>query len=313
MEPIPKNGHSSSSPPPKGFSLTTSAVSEQAWQQIKSYLGLDTEKQNLGIEFATNNTSCSAIDSNQHVDIPWEPTPHPQNRPVAQFGFRYNYEKDIVEACGDGETSNNTAAAAPSTALNGVPRIPQLFQQLLLQPLEQSHENHESSSSSLFSQCIVNVYCPSVDDGLIIADEAEQKEAVAHHLPISTSGSHIPWHVDDPRFGPRILVYTFGESRPLHMRLKRNTPSSIQLRSTVSSNETIATNTATTNSSSSSRFEDDGNESYEYSYYTAHPPHCSYYVLSGESRHDWEHSVPSGSGWRVSITFRTLNPDDKDH
>ena len=34
---------------------------------------------------------------------------------------------------------------------------------------------------------------------------------------------------------------------------------------------------------------------------------CSAYLLSGEARHDWEHSISPGQELRFSITFRTLS------
>jgi alkylated DNA repair dioxygenase AlkB len=33
----------------------------------------------------------------------------------------------------------------------------------------------------------------------------------------------------------------------------------------------------------------------------------SAYLLSGEARHDWEHSISPGQSIRFSITFRTLS------
>ena len=33
----------------------------------------------------------------------------------------------------------------------------------------------------------------------------------------------------------------------------------------------------------------------------------SAYLLSGEARHDWEHSIAPGDALRFSITFRTLS------
>lgn len=266
---------------PNGFSLTTNSVPEQVWEEIKLYLGLDTEKQNLGIDL----TTCR---NNENIYIPWETTPHPQNRLVAQFGFRYNYEKDIVEAPYNTGDESNGDTTGPSVKKRGVPRIPQLFHDLLIQPLQKSHGRFDS-----FTQSIVNVYCPTQHHQNELFHNQQKKEKQHIMMSTSTSGSYIPWHVDNPKFGPRILVYTFGETRPLHMRLKCNHST---LQSNSSSNEIVTTNSNEHNV---------GKESF--TYYTAYPPHCSYYVLSEEARHEWEHSVPAGSGWRVSITFRTLN------
>jgi len=99
------------------------------------------------------------------------------------------------------------------------------------------------------TQCIINMY------------EAENE---------------IPWHLDHELFGPEVLVYTFGEDRPLRLR-KMNT-------------EAVRHKTDT----------DDG-----YVYTQVYPKHCSKYILSGPARYVWEHSVPSGKSDRVSITFRS--------
>ena len=37
----------------------------------------------------------------------------------------------------------------------------------------------------------------------------------------------------------------------------------------------------------------------------------SLYMMSGESRHVWEHSIPAVEAPRYSITFRTLATGDK--
>ena len=34
---------------------------------------------------------------------------------------------------------------------------------------------------------------------------------------------------------------------------------------------------------------------------------CSAYLLSGDARHDWEHSISPGQSLRFSVTFRTLS------
>ncbi|KAL7444112.1 hypothetical protein ACHAXM_009862 [Skeletonema potamos] len=106
--------------------------------------------------------------------------------------------------------------------------IPTYIRQTLL-----SNEDSEQ-----YTQCIINVY------------EAQHK---------------IPWHVDHEYFGDKVLVYTFGEERPLLLRK----PVSIK-------DESLA-----------------------------YPRHSSKYVLQGIARNEWEHSVPSGNGKRVSITFRS--------
>jgi alkylated DNA repair dioxygenase AlkB len=113
--------------------------------------------------------------------------------------------------------------------------MPSFLRQLLLDDFALSSlENADD-----FTQCIINDY--------------------------TTADTVIPWHKDDPDFGPLVLVYTFGDDRPLNFRsLEEDT----------------------------------------YKYYTARPRHGSRYILSGPARNDWEHSVPEGKGRRISITFR---------
>jgi alkylated DNA repair dioxygenase AlkB len=36
---------------------------------------------------------------------------------------------------------------------------------------------------------------------------------------------------------------------------------------------------------------------------------CSLYIMQGEVRADWQHSIPAVKGLRYSITFRTLRPE----
>ena len=128
--------------------------------------------------------------------------------------------------------------------------IPTYIRQVLL-------ENEDDGEH--YSQCIINVY---------------------------DAQNIIPWHVDHNKFGEKVLVYTFGEERPLLLR----TPIS---------------------------HKDDKSIVYgsiglphpeeEYTFHTTrvYPRHCSKYILEGSARNDWEHSVPAGSGKRVSITFRS--------
>ena len=247
---------------PEGFSISTNVVSEEAWDEIRNYLGLTTFPHPFD-EQKSDNHIVPSIELDGYTDqkdgemkgkmvktsteIPWESTPFPQNRPVVQFGFRYDYEKDVVVPPSENNDDENCDEAA-------VPKIPEVFQRLLLRPYQDIIETKLKDVK--FTQCIVNVYRPST----------------AEH------SSSIPWHFDDPQFGPEILVFTFGETRPLNMRLKHE-------------------------SNDNDNREDDDN----HSYFIAHPAHRSCYVLLGPARYKWQHSVPSGSSWRVSITFRTLN------
>jgi hypothetical protein len=308
-----------SSFPPEGFYILTGVVSEEAWEEIRVYLGLSTtgvtkssSTGNPSIEiygFCGNSngdghnnnnnnnnhnqddcgSDAATIAMTRTVEIPWESTPFPQNRPVAQFGFRYDYERDVVVVPPENDDDNNKGGGEET-----VPKIPDVFHHLLLRPYHddiitksKSGNNSSSSSSNEFTQCIVNVYRPSTTMAVVNESKSSDPETTAT-ITATTSCSSIPWHVDDPQFGPEIIVFTFGETRPLHMRLKNEDNSDENDNGNDASNETKHSR----------------NDSF--SYFTAHPSHRSCYVLSGPARHKWQHSVPSGSGWRVSITFRTL-------
>lgn len=324
-----------SSLPPEGFYTSADVVSEEAWEEIRVYLGLSTmggtessstgNPKSIEIDGFCGNTSngdghnknhqeeCGSSDAapittTRNTEIPWESTPFPQNRPVAQFGFRYDYERDVVVPPANYDDGNNKAGGEET-----VPKIPDVFHHLLLRPYHdgirtklQSSDNSSSRSSiSEFIQCIVNVYRPSITMAVVVDESkssdpgttsSETTRTAPTPTPTTNTGcSNIPWHVDDLQFGPEILVFTFGETRPLHMRLKNEDNSDDNDNGNdESSNETKHSNGHDCRSN-------DG-----FSYFTAHPSHRSCYVLSGPARHKWQHSVPSGSGWRVSITFRTL-------
>ena len=281
---------SSPSSPPPGFSLCENIIPKESWNEIKSFLGLQLDQPNLGIDvpaFGTTRqvpTTTMSSTTQEENNIPWELTPPPQHRPVAQFGYRYDYQKDAV--------------IGPAGEQQGVavPHIPNIFQRLLLDPLQRKgHDDDDGTSftttcmnttsqNKTFDQCIVNVYYPTK------STPSSSNE---------NSGSHIPWHVDDSHFGPTILVYTFGEARPLHMR---NIPKKNDTTTTCIVDMPISLPKL---KPKDHKREETLNQQ-GYYYFSAHPPHGSYYVLSGDARHLWEHSVPSGSDWRVSITFRTL-------
>ena len=161
--------------------------------------------------------------------IPWEASPQDQCRPVAQFGSA------VYDYGAD-------VVVAPCSQTNA--HIPAILKRLLLSNGGGNEATNALIASQEWSQCIINAYG-------------------------ANSTSHIPWHFDDPAFGPIVLVYTFGQARPLLMR-KGDTDDNV---------------------------------------YSAQPKHLSRYVLSGESRDHWQHSVPAGNDWRVSITFRTLREE----
>lgn len=114
-----------------------------------------------------------------------------------------------------------------------------------------------------YTQCIINMY------------EADHE---------------IPWHLDHSYFGDKVLVYTFGEERPLLLR-KPITQ--------IEGNKTIAK--IEYGPIGLHRPEED----YTFHNIRAYPKHCSKYILEGSARNEWEHSIPSGKDTRVSITFRT--------
>ena len=102
--------------------------------------------------------------------------------------------------------------------------------------------------------------------------------------------NEIPWHLDHELFGPEVLVYTFGEDRPLHLRKLHDT------------------NTMNTEADRHTTDTDDG-----YVHTQVYPKHCSRYILSGQARYAWEHSVPNGKKERVSITFRSWIGPSRDN
>jgi alkylated DNA repair dioxygenase AlkB len=145
---------------------------------------------------------------------------------------------------------NDVVVMVDSTTKSGTPPIPEIFERLLLHPVR------EILPDICFTQCIINDY-----------------------IEASTI---IPWHKDDAAFGDTILVYTFLDGRPLHLRCNTRKP------------DDDATTTP---------IHDDRESTLTY---TAYPRHCSRYILRGSARENWEHSVPGGKGRRVSFTFRTL-------
>lgn len=74
------------------------------------------------------------------------------------------------------------------------------------------------------------------------------------------------------------MVYTFGEDRPSYLRRQMN-----NMQTQTKENNQIRMKS------------DDDKLSYIYSKRPI-PRHCSRYIISGQARYSWEHSVPSGSG-----------------
>eukprot|EP00986_Skeletonema_menzelii_P011935 scaffold6320_cov144-Skeletonema_menzelii.AAC.2 len=130
--------------------------------------------------------------------------------------------------------------------------IPTYIREVLL-------ENKDGDDGKHYTQCIINVY------------EAKNE---------------IPWHLDHNKFGDKVLVYTFGEERPLLLRR----PTSHK------DNKSIEYGSIGL---------EQPEEEYTFHSTRVYPRHCSKYILQGSARNEWEHSVPNGSGKRVSITFRS--------
>ena len=217
---------------PDGFSLQHDVVSTEAWLSLEQWM--------------------------LQSQLEWEDNRSNQHRPAAQFGFRYNYQKDVVD------TSAKT------------PPIPDIVQRLLLDPIRNDSiivPDGDTAVDWNFTQCIINDY--------------------------QDANTIIPWHKDDTAFGNVVLVYTFLDDRPLHLRL---------LRAKDSPNSNSDDPDACVDASGTGS-DNDNND--DFVFFTAHPRHCSRYILRGPAREVWEHSVPSGKDRRVSFTFRTLrNKDD---
>jgi alkylated DNA repair dioxygenase AlkB len=233
-------------------------VSESTWEilhhwlQTNEFILPSREDEESDTENNNRHKKSAAAATPQNIaksPIPWEMGG--QKRQVAQFGFRFNYESSQVEFSG------------PQTT---IPEIPLPLRHLLLDDLDQKLDpvwkvlTLGSFDPNIFIQCIINVY-----------------QAV----------TIIPWHLDHIDFGPIILVFTFGEDRPLPMRRLKSSNKKDQEKPADPFQHRI-------------NYPEDA-----YDYYTATPNHRSCYILSGQARDTWEHAVPTGSGLRVSITFRS--------
>ena len=85
--------------PPNGFYLKHNAVSPGTWNEIRDWLNLDLDDPQLGLsnDRLHQQQQQRKAASNNNALIPWEASTIEQNRPVAQFGFRYDYEQDKVD------------------------------------------------------------------------------------------------------------------------------------------------------------------------------------------------------------------------
>jgi hypothetical protein len=310
-----------SPPPPPGFHLRQNAISEETWSIIQHWLetnefiNLPWNEGESSVLFSNSNTrrdgtctedsvAVSNLDCQRGLvefqeekegdnedsqpgmksvmKIPWEIGA--QNRRVAQFGFRYNYDSSCVDL-------SNDAPEIPlhlrRLLLECSSVLVYVREQLLQLQKAQPNDNHDGIFNAdlldpdSFTQCIINLY---------------------------QAGDYIPWHWDHVDFGPTIVVFVFGDDdRPLQLRKtmsrSHQPPDKRQLdgEDASSSEGSSSQSSKILNHSSEGAFE----------YFTAYPRHRSFYILSGPVRYNWEHSVPGGVGFRVSITFRSSRGSPK--
>ena len=133
---------------PSGFYLKHNAVSRETWNEIRDWLDLDLEDPKLGLSGDSRlQQQRDASNETKKFRIPWEASTAEQNRPVAQFGFRYDYVRDVVDM-DDGDSAT--------------PPIPDILQRLLLTPLASSsgggtNEQDEIIRQETFTQCIIKL------------------------------------------------------------------------------------------------------------------------------------------------------------
>ena len=101
----------------------------------------------------------------------------------------------------------------------------------------------------------------------------------------------IPWHKDDAAFGNTVLVFSFGEPRAL--RLRR-----------------LAFGAVAAQAPGDRDAEPEHLSQIVHSWEVI-SAHGSAYVLQGEARNDYQHSVQAGKGRRWSVTFRSDPVSDK--
>eukprot|EP00581_Thalassiosira_minuscula_P015693 CAMPEP_0183734258 /NCGR_PEP_ID=MMETSP0737-20130205/43328_1 /TAXON_ID=385413 /ORGANISM="Thalassiosira miniscula, Strain CCMP1093" /LENGTH=298 /DNA_ID=CAMNT_0025967709 /DNA_START=20 /DNA_END=916 /DNA_ORIENTATION=- len=271
-------------PDPDGFSLEHNAVPQSVWEAIRHWLTSnmlpeipmdenDNNNNNKKEHGASSKSKSSS--SLTHVPIPWETGPQMQGRKIAQFGnCHYDYIADVAKPC----SSNHHRHHCPHP-------IPAYLKHALLDKNNHGNGTFEKSNNSQqrqYTQCIINVYEPH---------------------------NEIPWHVDHPYFGPEVLVYTFGEDRPLLLRRRRKQRKLVVLsedqQQTIKEAAAEAASLELEQCSDNNNNNNDDDDVQYCKKFECHPKHLSKYVLSGEARYDWEHSVPIGKGERVSITFRS--------
>ncbi len=300
---------------PEGFALKHNAVSTEVWHALEEWMRIRStstttsgagqeapgapapgrtkqeEEQEVPRPGGEQVVVGGGSGDNDEMELAWEETEFNQNRPVAQFGFRYDYHNDVVVTpdCAHHDDTGGSTSSTSSTSTKaggGAPPIPEIIQRLLLEPVRAEGDGDGDIKNVNFTQCIINDY----------------KDAK----------TIIPWHRDDMAFGDVVLVYTFLDARPLHLRLVRQTHECCPDGEDGNNSSTRGARTdqgVNRNSTGNTGGEIETQEPYT-AYYTAHPRHCSRYVLKGPARELWEHCVPEGKGRRISFTFRTLRSED---
>ena len=179
---------------PDGFSMEHGLVAPDVWENIRHWLSSDMLPSPPPTSPPPSSSSVVVVGGGGRCDgergfsswdmslvpIPWETGPQTQGRRIAQFGdCRYDYASDTAVAA----TTTTTCDAADSSH---PPVIPEYIRRTLLVSGTERDDRRRK-----YTQCIINSY--DADDG-------------------------IPWHVDHANFGPEVLVYVFGEDRPLLFR-----------------------------------------------------------------------------------------------
>lgn len=131
-----------------------------------------------------------------------------------------------------------------------------------------------------------------ISDTLLTNDE--QKQYTQCIINLYEAENEIPWHVDHEYFGESVMVYVFGDNRPLMFRKQKT-----------SNDECIDRDLRTARTDDSAAVNVEHSENSSFVFMTAYPLHCSKYILRDSARTVWEHSVPKGKAERISITFRS--------
>mmetsp|Transcript_5947 Transcript_5947/g.11619 ORF Transcript_5947/g.11619 Transcript_5947/m.11619 type:complete len:260 (+) Transcript_5947:136-915(+) len=244
---------------PNGFSIEHDVASPDVWESIQKWL------------------STNMLPSYPEPSTPITATLKTGNNYMTEISSESEHKNELIEVPIPWETGRqmqqrkvaqfgncnydyvaDIAVACEGDDSNSISHpIPEYIRRVLLRP-------DKIEDTETYTQCIINLY------------EAENE---------------IPWHIDHEYFGEKVLVYTFGEERPLLFRKKNNGDNSLDdLEDDDGGRENLG---------------GEGCDSDSYVYSVSYPRHCSMYLLKGGAREIWEHSAPCGLGQRVSITFRS--------